>query len=125
MVLSDIFSSLAIVGIAGQQTPSLLALPRRYRYTAIARVGSSLWYSFLRSVIVPLLSNFLFLAAIWLRGVDFASLTRSLVFLLLALLFSLLLIGFWGCSGIRFLARSALLTSALHFFNHRRRRVFL
>ena len=31
MVLSDIFSSLAMVGIAGQQNPSLLALPRRYR----------------------------------------------------------------------------------------------
>ena len=34
MVLSDIFSSLAMVGIAGQQQPSLLALPRRHRYTA-------------------------------------------------------------------------------------------
>ena len=31
MVLSDIFSSLAMVGIAGQHTPSLLALPRKYR----------------------------------------------------------------------------------------------
>ena len=29
MVLSDIFRSLAIVGTAGQQNPSLLALPRR------------------------------------------------------------------------------------------------
>ena len=29
MVLSDIFSSLAMVGMAGQQNPSLLVLPRR------------------------------------------------------------------------------------------------
>lgn len=29
MVLSDIFNSRAMVGIAGQQKPSLLALPRR------------------------------------------------------------------------------------------------
>ena len=42
MVLSDIFSSLAMVGMAGQHTPSRLALPRRYRYTAMARLGRSL-----------------------------------------------------------------------------------
>ena len=41
-VLSDIFSSLAMVGMAGQHTPSLFALPRRYRYTAMARLGRSL-----------------------------------------------------------------------------------
>ena len=29
MVLSDIFNSRAMVGTAGQQTPSLLALPRK------------------------------------------------------------------------------------------------
>ena len=56
MVLSDIFNSRAMVGIAGQQKPSLFALPRRYRYTAMARLGSSLWYSFLRSVIFLFLS---------------------------------------------------------------------
>ena len=41
-VLSDIFSSLAMVGMAGQHTPSRFALPRRYRYTAMARLGRSL-----------------------------------------------------------------------------------
>ena len=34
---------LAMVGMAGQHTPSRLALPRRYRYTAMARLGRALW----------------------------------------------------------------------------------
>ena len=42
MVLSDIFNSRAMVGIAGQHYPSLLALLRRYRYTEMARLGRSL-----------------------------------------------------------------------------------
>ena len=42
MVLSDIFNSRAMVGIAGQQNPYLLALLRRYRYTEMARLGRSL-----------------------------------------------------------------------------------
>ena len=40
----DNFNSRAMVGIAGQHSPSLLARSARYAYTVTARCGRSEWY---------------------------------------------------------------------------------
>ena len=81
----------------GRPAESLLVSPApQIQVHGDGPIGRSLWYSFLRSVIFPLLPRFLFLVVIRLRGVDFASLTSSLRFLLLPLFLPLLLTGFLG-----------------------------
>lgn len=52
VVDSESFKSLAMVGIAGQQTRSLFARSARYMYTDIALWGRSIRYSFVTLIIL-------------------------------------------------------------------------
>ena len=78
----------------------------------------------LRSVIFPLLSSFLLHAAIGLWRSLYVLDPQPGIFAAVPVSF-LILLGFRGRCGTRFLARGALLAFVLHFCNHRRRRVFL